>query len=614
MDREGFRNRLKQYKEARGQNPQLKYWEWKETPKYEEGTGNIEEWDPRITAEGYDDKGYYAQAMNPLPEVTVVSSKTRSRSERPIQYSYVNGYPEATTWTTDYNPGAGALEIVSPEFELLSGGIGLPRQLYNNRIASLAKELISNESEKTLSKVSSKIKSHIPNTSFIGETFNVPLSKTRQLVEMYKRNISKETQDVLNLLGKERTQSNFKLRLNPSERDFLRKHNVDESVLTDRDIRKLKELRQQSISEALEKGQRVVTSPIKAEGGSLVLQKNTENGLSVIGQVNYGSNPYDYMQYLGRELRPINNMDLTDDMVIGWIQGALGEKGVSKDLYNGLAHWLNQTSPGSGFISGMKLMSPEPTTKTLDKLNKILISNQGEYQWATGITTDNPIYKIINPTGEYPAVKSLMFDPKTIKNGKIITDLDNPDIYFADGGEVGDNTDYRQQIINRADYVASNYDNAKDFDLNPLVYTFRKFAKDNFDRGGISNCTLSATGWIDPNNQYMSAKNIFNNPSSGYTEIGAGYALPGDLLITKNPKKNSYHTMLIEGFNGNEPILRYSRGGHDTKENLVIGRPLTEYHELDNKQGGNHTEDHYFRYNIPNEYWLPELIVTPNKR
>lgn len=72
--------------------------------------------------------------------------------------------------------------------------------------------------------------------------------------------------------------------------------------------------------------------------------------------------------------------------------------------------------------------------------------------------------------------------------------------------------------------------------------------------------------------------------------------------------------MLVEGFDGDEPILRYSRGGHDTKENLVTGRPLSEYHELDNKQGGNHTEDHYFRYNIPNEYWLPELIVTPNKR
>lgn len=30
MDREGFRNRLKQYKEAKGFDPQLKYWDWKQ--------------------------------------------------------------------------------------------------------------------------------------------------------------------------------------------------------------------------------------------------------------------------------------------------------------------------------------------------------------------------------------------------------------------------------------------------------------------------------------------------------------------------------------------------------------------------------------------------------
>ena len=33
MDREGFRNRLKQYKKAREENPGLKYWEWKSIPK-----------------------------------------------------------------------------------------------------------------------------------------------------------------------------------------------------------------------------------------------------------------------------------------------------------------------------------------------------------------------------------------------------------------------------------------------------------------------------------------------------------------------------------------------------------------------------------------------------
>lgn len=37
MDREGFRNRLNQYKKAREENPGLKYWEWKSIPKYDEG-------------------------------------------------------------------------------------------------------------------------------------------------------------------------------------------------------------------------------------------------------------------------------------------------------------------------------------------------------------------------------------------------------------------------------------------------------------------------------------------------------------------------------------------------------------------------------------------------
>lgn len=41
MDREGFRNRLKQYKKAREENPGLKYWEWKDIPKYDEGTDDV---------------------------------------------------------------------------------------------------------------------------------------------------------------------------------------------------------------------------------------------------------------------------------------------------------------------------------------------------------------------------------------------------------------------------------------------------------------------------------------------------------------------------------------------------------------------------------------------
>ena len=214
---------------------------------------------------------------------------------------------------------------------------------------------------------------------------------------------------------------------------------------------------------------------------------------------------------------------------------------------------------------------------------------------------------------ELPIADRAKYMEIAVKNGyRDIRSIREAYNKYAKGGPKEDNT--REQSIRRANYVASNYNDAKDFDMNPIVYAARKAAKDLIGRGGLSNCTLSATQWIDPSNPYISAKNIFNNPNSGYTEISADEAIPGDLLITKNPKNNTYHTMLIEGLDeNNQPLLRYSKGGHDTKKNLVTNRTLKDYHIIDKAQGGNHTEDHYFRYNYPDEYWLPKVIITTKK-
>lgn len=165
-----------------------------------------------------------------------------------------------------------------------------------------------------------------------------------------------------------------------------------------------------------------------------------------------------------------------------------------------------------------------------------------------------------------------------------------------------------QSVLDRANQVYSNYEDAKDFDLSPLNYKIRKCIG-----RGLSNCTLTATQWIDPTNPIKSAKSIINDESLGYSQIKPEEAEIGDLMITMNPLRGTFHTMLIEGFDETgQPILRYSNGGHD-QSSLRTGITTKEYHERDNKQGGKHTYEMFYRYNRPINV-LPEITVIPNKK
>lgn len=185
--------------------------------------------------------------------------------------------------------------------------------------------------------------------------------------------------------------------------------------------------------------------------------------------------------------------------------------------------------------------------------------------------------------------------------------------------------------LKRANRVYSNYDKAKD---NPIIgfnlwqRNARRYLKDNVWDGipaGISNCTLTATQWVDPTNFVKSAASIISDPEEhGYTQISENDAVPGNLIIAKVPGKKSYHTMMIEGFtdkegsykyNGKtynyrkgEPLVRYSRGGHDDSF-LRAGIPLSVY--TANSDG--HVENYFYRYNYPNSIFLDEITVTPEK-
>lgn len=140
-----------------------------------------------------------------------------------------------------------------------------------------------------------------------------------------------------------------------------------------------------------------------------------------------------------------------------------------------------------------------------------------------------------------------------------------------------------------------------------------------------SNCTLTATQWVNPNVPISRAETIINNGNKyGYVEIPESHLLPGDLAIATNPTNNAHHTMLISGFTNNQqnhtfqnknyvlpkdhPLVRYSNGTtHPSGYRRAIG--LLEY--IDNSDGK--TDIKYYRHYTPDqkEVLLPEIVVTP---
>lgn len=185
--------------------------------------------------------------------------------------------------------------------------------------------------------------------------------------------------------------------------------------------------------------------------------------------------------------------------------------------------------------------------------------------------------------------------------------------------------------LRRAVKPYSNYSEALDAPFSEekenLVNAAR-YVKDNFIENfptRASNCTLSATQWVNPANPINRAPSIVNEPNKyNYTKIDSIDALPGDLLIAKVPNKDSYHTMMVTGFakrdkdynfrgksykaKEGEPLLTYSRGGNSLG-NMQFNVPLSVYTE----HSDGHTENMFFRHNNPYRNFLLRKIIQ-NKR
>lgn len=115
MEREAFRQRMQQYKQARENNPQLKYWDWK---KYANG-GEVK------------DNTYVAPVYK---EQVFIPTTGAQKIKNDYQYKYGSKSPYK----------GGELEIVSPEFDILTGARGLKSTINNLLDNYIGRKLPSN--------------------------------------------------------------------------------------------------------------------------------------------------------------------------------------------------------------------------------------------------------------------------------------------------------------------------------------------------------------------------------------------------------------------------------------------------------------------------------------
>lgn len=470
MDIEGFRNRLKQYKKAREENPGLKYWEWKDIPKYDEGTDSVDDdlntsgikavfttdgadWRKRPTQEQLDafysgnvkrqiqlaeQAGQTVTYTNPkytLDEV-VVSAKDLKK-ERQHKQEYNNVLDLGIT-AAGFIPGLGEVaDVVDVVNQLRQGNYGDAGLSALAAIIPGVPASIIRRGGNDITRRYLKYVGQNPDKSFAGMKIN---------------------QDKLTPLQKQQLQ-------------ILLDNDVDPHYITSKNLDKALQIREKTLFDTAPSNW-IYHKPKWDE--DLEIMEDQLFDLNNAKSVTPERALYD-VSYESPKDVAINNayMTLTDTgehMDIGMVRKTNQyAKGTYEHLLNAATN-VAKFRKRKGVLSGRDLMSPDITKHLWTKYNdKELFSKNGGYH-LYGVYQPGDIMNIKSPTYRVPETKSILFNPNVLSDdGKMIIDWNSEDISFAEGGEVTGPPTEEQWYADINKYNPTILDNASlEWSMNAL--------------------------------------------------------------------------------------------------------------------------------------------------
>ena len=439
MDREGFRNRLKQYKQAREENPGLKYWEWKDVPKYDEGT------------DGVDDNSHASGVK------TIFTTDGADWRKRPTQEQLDAFYSGNIKRQVQLAEKAGqTITWADPKYTLdevvvTAKNLKKEKQLkqdYNNifDLGITAAGFVPGFGE-----VADAV--DVVNQFRQGNYGDAALSFLAAIIPGVPANIVRKggneiTRRYLKYVGQNPDKTFAGMKINPNKLTPLQKqqlqilldNGVDPHYITSKNIDKALQLREKALFDSAPSNW-VYHKPKWDDDLEIMEDQlfDLNNAKTVTPELAL----YDVAYETPKDYA-INNayMTLTDDefskhLDIGMVRKTNPHaKGTYEHLLNAATN-LAKFKKRKGVLSGRDLMSPDVTKHLWNKYEdkELFAKNVGMHLYGTYQPGD--IMSIKSPTYKVPETKSILFNPSILSDdGKMNIDWNSEDISFAEGGQV----------------------------------------------------------------------------------------------------------------------------------------------------------------------------------